>query len=452
MSMAILALIPFYFSSCFQPLAEDVEKNIEAEESNKAKTTIKLTTRSATGVIDYPVLVLAYDDEGNKRAQEVIASESDQLKMKLPVGNYRISALTGHAAHSEPADYSLSDAVISIPQVGYATKPLFVGFADVQLEENAANVDVIMSSRSASFSVSLKDLPATVSEASMSIAKQYGGFGMDGQYSSAVIARVSFEKDANNVWKTETIYVLPGAESQTVMTISITDNGEQYSYGYTVNEPLSAAQPYTLTGIYKSGERLQSFDLIGSLSVDSWKDPKTYTFEFGEGASSDNQVDDDVPDNETVEQIPSALTLWDGHVIALVMNQTSTEADLLLISLKQYSKVYSANASGHERDALNLAAAYNEDGMTGWKIPSNYEIQQLKQWYADSNLSYLNNVITPLGGDAMVLKSGSENARYLCDDAIQAIGFVSGSSILNAGTSAKYYLRLVKKVHVSIEQ
>lgn len=167
--MGVLGLFPWLSSSCFRAV-EDVENELESESSNQPKTTLKLTTRSSTGTIDYPVMILAYDEDGNKSAQKILTSADDEVKLKLPVGSYRISALTGYESYVEPNDYSSSDAVIKVPTYGYADEPLFVGSADVELSDKSASVDVIMSSRSASLQVSLKDLPSSVVATSVALS------------------------------------------------------------------------------------------------------------------------------------------------------------------------------------------------------------------------------------------------------------------------------------------
>ena len=449
-TLAMLGSFAGLCSGCFQPL-EEVENQQTESPSNLPQTTLKLNTRSATGVIDYPVLVLAYDADGNKSAQQVLSSADDQVKLKLPVGSYRLSAITGYSAYVQPEDFSTSDAVFSIPALGYATDPLFVGSADVDLGDKTATVEVLMSSRSSAMEISLYDLPSSVEATSIAVARQYANLGMDGTLALSTVARVDCAKSDDGVWSTGQFYVFPGSEAQTVLTITITDNQQQFSYGYTVNEPLKSAVPYIMKGSYKSGERVESFDLSGSLTVESWKDPKTYIFEFGEGASADGSAsDNEIIDTEQVGTLPQSLTIWNGHVIALVVDQTDTEATLWLISKNEQTSVLSAYASGHENDALNLAQLYIEGDMTGWTIPSNYDMQELKKYYKDENMAYLNAVILQAGGTEIALKDGSKNVRYLCDNALQAIGFSSNSNIGKAGTSAKYSLRFIKKVHVSL--
>lgn len=439
-------------TSCF-PAVEDVEDGVSSDVSTGKKTTLRLTTRSSTGEIDYPVMVLAYDVDGNKSAQQVLTSADDQIKMNLAAGSYQVLAITGYQSYVEPKDYSSSDVVFSVPSSGFATSPLFVGSADVVLGEKSASVEVLMSIRSASLEVSLKDLPETVESVSIALARQYGAYGLDGRYSSSIVVRKDCSRDADGVWTSGLVHVLPGADAQTVLTITITDNDQQYSYGYTVNEPLRASTPYVLTGIYKGGERVEHFDLSGLLTVESWKDPKALEFEFGEGASTDNSVTKDETVSAELTTIPSALSIWDGHVVALVFNETSNSADLLLVSLKEYTNVYSVKAADHEQDALNIANAYVEGDLTGWHIPTSYEIQQLKEGYKDANMTHLNRVILQAGGTEISQKDAKDaTVRYLCDGGLQAIGFVTGSNIGAAGKTVKYSLRLVKRVHVTIAE
>ena len=451
-NLALLGSFAGLCSGCFQAL-DDVENGQVEVPSNLPQTTLKLNTRSATGIIDYPVMVLAYNADGNMSAQQILTSADDQVKLKLPVGSYHLSAITGYSAYVTPSDYSTSDAVFSMPSVGYASSPLYIGSADVELSDKSASVDVLLSSRSALLEISLYDLPASVTSTSIALSRQSATLGMDGQFSSSVIARPVCTKTADGVWVTDKFYVFPGSELQTVLTITIVEDNQQFSYGYTVNEPLKASVPYILKGRYKGGERVDSFDLLGSLTVENWQDTKAFDFEFGEGASIDNTPSsgNETVEEETVATIPSVLSTWNGHIVGLIMNETTTEADLLLVSLQEQTNVYSANAPDHENDAQNLAAAYSEGGLTGWSIPTNFQMQELKKVYKDGNMDYLNNAIVQAGGTGLrLVDSKGDPVRYLCDNGLQAIGFSSSSNIGKAGKTVKYSLRFVKKVHVSI--
>lgn len=439
-------------SSCF-PATEEVADEISTDTSSGKKTALRLTTRSSTGEINYPVLVLAYDADGNKSAQQVVSSADEQLKMNLIAGSYRVSAITGYQSYIETKDYSSTEAILSVPTSGFASQPLFVGSADVVLGDKSASVEIVMSIRTASLDISLKELPQSVESVNVAIARQYGAYGMDGKYSSSVVARADCSKDALGVWSTGMMYVLPGADAQTVLTITIIDDSQQYSYGYTVNEPLQASTPYILNGTYRGGERVDHFDLSGMLAAENWKDPKALNFEFGEGASLDNTVTEVESSDSETTSIPTALSIWEGHVVALVFNETPESADLMLVSLKEYTNVYSAKAPDHSQDALNLANAYVEGDQTRWHIPTSYEIQQFKTGYKDGNMNYLNAVIQQAGGDPIIQKDSKGNTvRYLCDKGLQSIGLVTGSNIGTAGKTPKYSLRLFKKVHVTLAQ
>lgn len=448
--MGVLGLFAGLMYSCFHPLVGE-DDDLEPESSSSAKTSLRLMTRSTTGVIDYPVMILSYDVNGNKCGQQILLSDEDQVKMTLPVGSYHISALTGYAAYSQPADYQTSAVSISIPEQGYATLPLFVGSADVDLTDKSASVDILMSSRCASITIALSGLPASVEATKVSLSKQYAALCMDGSFSSSSIAKIDCNKTEEGVWTTGTIYVLPGSEAQTVLTITFTDEEQQYSYGYTINEPLEAGRPYTLSGAYKGGQHIDNFDLGGSLSVEGWKDPHAFEFEFGEGATVDNSSEEGKKDPEVATAIPEPLTLWNGHAVALVLNKQATGADILLISKQGYDNVYSYYAEGHEMDAINLASGYNEDGETGWRIPTSYEMQQLKSAYADDKIAPLNALLLQAGGSEINQKDASGgDIRYLCDNAMQSACLLSGTYMTKTGKEQIYSLRMVKKIHVTV--
>lgn len=437
---ALLAL-PL-MTACFST----VDDNAAAIDPTTA-TTLHVTTRAATGEIVYPVLVMAYDSNGQLQGQQTLQDASADIHLQLTEGVYHITALSGQGGYIEPKDYDKKSNALTIPATGYATSPLMMGGADVMLGTGNASVSLTLSYRVASLALSLAEVPADVTAVSVGVSQQYGAIDMGGALSGQATATVPCAKH-EGLWQSPTFYVLPGAGSTTTLTISFTSPSGQVSYGYELGEALLAAVPYRIQGTYVESTAPY---ITGVLTMEGWQDERSLSFDFGSGVSQPGGgMVVNVP-TVTVSALPEACSIWQGHVVALTDNVTSTSADLLLLSLSEFTGIHSPKAEGYANEMSNVAAAYAEDEMRDWSVPTVAQARDLRAAYA-GDYEELNAVLSTQGADAIdVYTSGNNNARFLCEQGNKTFNWAKSGSITTAGTSVKYRLRLVKVVHVEVK-
>jgi len=438
----ILSLTPVLaLTSCFSP-AED---NVEDLDESSAITQLKVTTRAASGDVAYPILVTAYDEQGKFKGKQTINSESEEISLRLNEGTYHITAVSGQGSYSEPSSYDDKSALVSIPSAGYATAPLMMGGADVVLANSNAEVNVVMTYRVASLNLSLSSVPSDVTAVSVGVSPQYKSIDMSGTYKGESMGNVTCSK-SGDVWTSNTVYLLPGTGTSTTLTLSLTKADGQVSYSYELAEPLSATVPYTINGTYVESTAPY---ITGVITIEGWQDERTIDFEFGNGSSGGGSGVE-VPTYE-VEAIPGSCSAWNGHVVALVDTVSTTEANILLLALNEEKNFYSPAAEGHENEVSDYVNAYNEGDLSKWTVPDEEQARSLKKKYGNEDqLKELNIKISELEGDTIkVSTSGGNNTRYLCEEGMKTFNFTENGSITTAGTSTKYRLRLVKKIHVS---
>lgn len=396
------------------------------------------------GEISYPVLVMAYDDAGALQGQQTLQSASDDIRLQLNEGIYHITAVSGQGSYVEPKDYSLKQNSLSVTTAGYAEAPLMMGGADVMLGSQNASVSLVLSYRVASLSLSLAEVPADVT--AVSVSPQYGAIDMGGTLSGSATANVQCAK-SGDVWASPTFYVLPGSGSTTTLTISFTSEDGQRSYGYELSEALQSAVPYRINGTYVESTAPY---ITGVLTMEGWQEVRAVNFDFGNGIHQGGGTVVNVP-TVKVSAIPEACSVWDGHVVALVDNATETSADLLLLSLSEFTNIHSPKAQGYESEMSATAAAYGEDAMRDWSVPTEAQARALRAEYA-GEYEALNDVLASQGADLVdVYSSGNNNARFLCEQGTKTFNWAKSGSITTAGTSVKYRLRLVKVVHVELK-
>lgn len=455
MIMAIL----FAVSSCEKL---EMPSHSNTNESADAKK-ITILTRSNTNDIKYPILVYAFDANGQCAGQQSINSSSESLGLSLTKGSYRIVALSNTSGYNIPSNPTLSSFISVANANNYSESPLQMGQADVTVGSTNQTVNLILSYKVATVNFTLSDIPSSVTSVSVNIAQQYSAMNLNGDYQSAKNTTVELTKSGSS-WTTGDVYMFVGANAATIFSISLTDNNATTSYGYTYTSPLVAATPYNIIGKYSS----DMISLSGMFQTEGWGSPIALNFSFGPGGNGN-----DTPDNgdqggsgaDIVGSYPKAGTIWNGHLVAYVYSTDGTGAllgveeaeqqnsvNLLLLSLGEWSHVGSATNKDNPDEAMKIASQYQEGDMGGWEIPSKFEAKYLNSLYNEGTLDALNDIITSNGGTAISpLDAKGENNRYLCEDATYTYAWKPSSSITKAGATVYYSLRLVKHVRLSKE-
>jgi hypothetical protein len=103
-------------------------------------------------------------------------------------------------------------------------------------------------------------------------------------------------------WESDYLYLFPGSNSQTVISINLSTSSGSTIYGYTYDGALSSATPYFLNGSYMAG-----FSIIGSVNFEGWNEAVSIVFNFGFEDGTDNLNNDNpiAPPSDDNPQAPS---------------------------------------------------------------------------------------------------------------------------------------------------
>lgn len=179
------------------------------------------------------------------------------------------------------------------------------------------------------------------------------------------------------------------------------------------------------------------------ISAGKWADEVKESFNFGP-----ETVQPEIPSNPesteiTVTSFPDQGDIWNGHVVAIVDEISKNECQVMLISTKEWSGVSSAIGQ-RPNEAKEIAAQYEEKGISGWSIPNRLDANGLHNLYSyDNNRALINSALETCGGTGLIQMYGTSTVRYLCADAEHTYSYKS-ANITKAGEKATYYLRLVK--------
>ena len=164
-----------------------------------------------------------------------------------------------------------------------------------------------------------------------------------------------------------------------------------------------------------------------------------------------NSANDSGKHSDTESTDNSRITT--GHVEILTDTLSEKQIRKLFISLREWDNIPSAMSDDEGLKAMQLADDYNEDGLTGWHIPTLDEVKRIKACYdADSRrLGILNQRIEAAGGNPIYVTTATNaTVRFLCAGGDSTFTLRTGYNTLKAGAVTKYHLRLVKDTLLNI--
>lgn len=443
-------------SSCEKvDMLEDGEDGAQTNSSGVTRN-VKLVAKAIDNTdVAYPLTIYAFDTEGNNVTSTVINSKDDaSATLKLKKGRYHLTAVSLPSSYESLSSVKDWNATFSMPKSGYATVPLMTGSADINVTSSDQIAHISLGYRQASMSLTINDVPSSVTSVDVTLSSAYTGMTLAADLSGKMMVTVPCVKGAtsNNdaTWSTGKFYILPSVNAQPSITISFSGGTTgDVSYSHTYNASLLAGTPYNFTATYKGkaegggGSSDDDVTINTDISAGKWADEVKEAFNFGP-----ETVQPETPSNPesnviTVTTLPGSGDIWNGHVVGFVNEISETEREIVLISTKEWEKISSAFSS-NANQAKEIAAQYEENGLSGWIIPTRNDGMALNRLYSyDNNRALINSALETCGGTGLIQMYGTSAVRYLCEDAEHTYSYKS-ATITKAGEKTTYYLRLVK--------
>lgn len=432
-------------------LGQDEEKEIVTADSSKGKS-VSISLRSASSSpIEYPVYIYAFDDGGICRASAVITDGVEGMAtVKLPKGIYRLTAVSLPSSYPPFGGAVSGSSVLRMPDSGYATSPFATGNADIIVTSSASqSVSVRMGYRQAAVNVRLLNTPENVTAMDISLSAPYRTMSLGGSYGEAKTVTIPSVR-TGGVWSTGTFYIMPTSPSQTMLTMHLTfADGSSESYSYTYNATLDAGIPYVFTGNYAGGE--SDADITASIQGGEWGTPVETDFDFGPGVGNVTGTNETV---WNVSALPKPGDIINGHVVVISHEISSEESEILLVSLDEWSGVYSMVNEEKSAETTALINRYVENGQKDWRLPTEAEARELNKLYSSEEaIVAINAVIVNAGGIGLSRKNDKgDNVRYLCGSGKTTFSFLANGNVLSAGATVTYNMRLVKSITAKLKQ
>lgn len=429
-------------SSGCQQIAEEEVTEVE---SAATTSTLTVTTRAGSSTsVNYPVSIYAFNANGKLVSTQTLSSENPSISLSLGIGDYKIVALDGASSgYTLPASPSLTD-VISISSDGIAKTPLMMGKADFSVTKTGKNsqLEITLQYAVSSLSISLGNIPSEVQGVNVALSSFYSTLSFEGIYAGGgKVVNFDCEQTDEGDWVAENLYLYPSDKQETVYSITFEYADRTETYAYTYPAALTVGNPFNFEGSFNSYSHIE-----GTLTVDGWGNPVNVDFSFGsadresDSSSSGSNNSGSGNDSVTTESFPEQGTIWNNGIVLQVSNTSSTEADILLMSLEEWA-VTAANAKTR---VSNYATSTGQD----WRMMTDTEAQAVKEWIDSSTLEAINARISSLPATYDSISNAS-GIRYLClkNDVVYTFRFENSGMITKAGSAKDYLLRPVRTVH-----
>lgn len=409
-------------SSCYDPITEETGKKAKQDKN----CDLLITVFSQTDTPPYPVSIQIYDEEGKQCREQALTADHPQQELSLPYGNYRLVALSGTSYYKLPTHMNLESTITYgdlLPQL-----PLQMGQADITLSAPSATASLQLDNMTAQIELTAREISSRTKSVKVTLSNLYSALNIGGGFEDP--APISIPLHHNDLlWQAGPYHLLPSLKNNVVVSMEVQLPDTTMFYGYNL--------PYGL----EPGGRYQL-----SLSTT-------------EGAKIDHTLNLSNDEVVSMKAFPMVPSLWDGHIVVLADKVSADEGYIWLLSCNEWEDIVSANNESDPTEATEIAHRYQEGGnlsgrISQWTIPSRDEANLLRNRYAGTNASTLNDLLASVHCPEWSLTDGSgNNVRYLCNDAQHTFTLAnSTSSITKAGTKATYHLRLLKKLRIKIKE
>ena len=422
-------------------------------ESKEANSTLIVRTRVAANdgtesgtesIISYPINIYVFDESNECVAVSTLSSADDELSLKLPEGMYEVCAVAGASADSYelPTQETATKETVLTLKDGQKHGDLMTANNTVTLEYGGTNTLTLALERKVMLieSVTINNVPASVSNVSVSIHPLKANLLLDGSYSGENGAsEIELTEDVDgSTWKnTDGVYLLEAVGRPTV-EVTFTINGETVSYSYTCDRELKANHKVFITGTFTG----DGIEMTGSISGVEWAEDEEIEFDFGGKESGGT---DDNGDVETSD-VPTVGTLYKGcYVLKSETNGGMTT--LTLMYPENYSQVWGFDKDDQESieaELTTVLAGLSVEGIsTEWRLPTLEEIEILGKNYNEINekIKVLNESLAT--NERIDLIQTSNNTYFFidADSSIKTYNPVKNEPAPSIGTGVSTLLR-----------
>ena len=378
----------FSVSSCLAPAEQEIIREISESQSSKLSLSAGIsspwqsTTRAGEESVPVPIMYYVFDGSGTCVTAQLVNDVSTKAELSVERGNYRIFALCGDFADRPTQSSAKLNEAFEVP----TSSDMCLGQESVTIDDYGMSKDVTIgvSHLFSAISLSVKDVPSSVTGIKATFCDVYDCLTLEGTFSGMQNKVISMTKSAEvpTTWYIPETLIYPCAKTPMKVMIEITSSdGSVQVVNTTTEYVLESGKKVSLTSQFRTlsvvaaGVVLNNGWTSVSGDIDFWNGSDS-----GSGGNTDTDEQETPPSSNptAVYEIGQRFGETDAFILDIETDDvTGAQTSLLLQSTKV---LYGTNLS----EANNFVSSYKSStgGVIDWRIPTMSELRLLMQNYS----------------------------------------------------------------------
>ena len=378
----------FSVSSCLAPAEQEIIREISESQSSKLSLSTGIsspwqsTTRAGEESVPVPIMYYVFDGSGTCVAAQLVNDVSTKAELSVERGNYKIFALCGDFADRPTQSSAKLNEAFEVP----TSSDMCLGQESVTIDDYGMSKDVTIgvSHLFSAISLSIKDVPSSVTGIKATFCDVYDCLTLEGTFSGMQDKVISMTKSAEvpTTWYIPETLIYPCAKTPMKVMIEITSSdGSVQVVNTTTEYVLESGKKVSLTSQFRTlsvvaaGVVLNNGWTSVSGDIDFWNGSDS-----GSGGNTDTDEQETPPSSNptVVYEIGQRFGETDAFILDIETDDaTGAQTSLLLQSTKV---LYGTNLS----EANNFVSSYKSStgGVIDWRIPTMSELRLLMQNYS----------------------------------------------------------------------
>lgn len=408
------------FGACNSNELED-----EVVDANTGTFTVRTRSTGTEAKVSYPLVLYVFNASKCCVAQSV-QSESENVVMSLPAGEYNIYAIGGVDNLSLPEiDNAQSTSLLELKSAGQAYGDLMAAHNSVSVVAGKSqDVNLQMERKVMQLDkVEMKNMPHATEQVSIVISSLHSGINIDGSYSDNKDYSYELQlvkQEDNTTWSaTPSAFLLPSDE--TTVSVKMKIGETEKTFAYTGSDKFVANSHFTITATYQSQKLEMKF--TGAV--------------WGEDKQIDFSLVDDNPNSGTSTSTQS-FKVGDFYKGCYVFEVDENERIAKVLS--SIEKVPTPSDGPIEEckneviaEILNgELALWTVEGVTAvWRVMNVAEAEILHDNYTTINTALANQSATTLSTNTYYVNDNQEYKKCgLKDKTFKVVAFPKNETIL----------------------
>ena len=378
----------FSVSSCLAPAEQEIIREISESQSSKLSLSAGIsspwqsTTRAGEESVPVPIMYYVFDGSGTCVAAQLVNDVSTKAELSVERGNYKIFALCGDFADRPTQSSAKLNEAFEVS----TSSDMCLGQESVTIDDYGMSKDVTIgvSHLFSAISLSIKDVPSSVTGIKATFCDVYDCLTLEGTFSGMQDKVISMTKSAEvpTTWYIPETLIYPCAKTPMKVMIEITSSdGSVQVVNTTTEYVLESGKKVSLTSQFRTLSVVAAGVVINngwtsvSGDIDFWNGSDS-----GSGGNADTDEQETPPSSNptAVYEIGQRFGETDAFILDIETDDvTGAQTSLLLQSTKV---LYGTNLS----EANNFVSSYKSStgGVIDWRIPTMSELRLLMQNYS----------------------------------------------------------------------